>query len=165
MRSKTNAQVAPTSAIPFIREQQDRLVFSVHMYVRVEVEGKELDKLQRSQLSTGWGKTTGNRDYCSEGIAALSEYHLFKRIMCLCISIVVVVNIKNVIGAGEQLRALAAFPKDPDRIPRTHMGTHYSLSQQSQGNPQHLSDFHGYCLFEVHSSLFRQKTHTHKNNK
>lgn len=95
MRSKTNAQVAPTSAIPCIREQQDRLVFSVHMYVRVEVEGKELDKLQRSQLSTGWGKTTGNRDYCSEGIAALSEYHLFKRIMCLCISIVVVANIKK----------------------------------------------------------------------
>lgn len=107
------------------------------------------------------GETTGNRDYCSEGIAALSEYHLFKRIMCLCISIVVVANIKNVIGAGEQLRALAAFPKDPDRIPRTHMGTHNSLSQQSQGNPQHLSDFRGYCIFEVHSSLFSGKRLIH----
>lgn len=164
MRSKTNAQISPTSGIPFIREQQGRLVFSVRMYVCVEVEGKELDKLQRSQLSSGWGKQQ-ETDYCSEGIAALSEYHLFKRIMCLCTSIVVVENIKkNVIGAGELLRALAAFPKDPGRIPRTHMGTHNCLSQQSQGNPQPLSDFYGHCISEVHSSLFRQKTHTHKNN-
>lgn len=113
MRSKTNAQVAPTSAIPFVREQQDRLVFSVHMYMRVEVEGKELDKLQRSQLSTGWGKITGNRDYCSEGIAALSEYHLFKRIMCLCISIVVVANIKKCHWIWRAVKSPGCFSKGP----------------------------------------------------
>lgn len=39
--------------IPFIAEQQERLVFPTYWYVCVKVEREKLGKGQRSQLLTG----------------------------------------------------------------------------------------------------------------